>query len=425
MSEEIYEQELNCSHDCSSCSSNCSSRKPDKSQFAEPMNQYSNVKKVIGVVSGKGGVGKSFVTSYLAVLMQRMGYKTAVLDADVTGPSIPMAFGVHKKAQGNELGILPEYTKNGTAIMSVNLLLENEEVPVVWRGPVIAGTVKQFWSQVVWGDIDYMFVDMPPGTGDVPLTVFQSLPVDGIVIVTSPQDLVSMVVAKAVNMAREMDVPVLGLVENYSYVECGCCGEKMYVFGESHIEDTARKFNLPVLGRLPLNPNIAKAVDAGDIESLQGDWLEDVTLVLKELLPAQKTAAEQGNYTLAVTTDENNNVFQHFGHCEKFTLYTFSDGILMAKTVLETDGNGHDAMAGVLAERGVKVLLCGGIGMGAMQALMQADILVVPGLTGDIEVAVAGYLDGVLGTSTEANCSAHDSEDGACGSGCGCSCGCH
>ncbi len=424
MSEEIYEQELNCSHDCSSCSASCSSRKPDKSQFAEPMNQYSNVKKVIGVVSGKGGVGKSFVTSYLAVLMQRMGYKTAVLDADVTGPSIPMAFGVHKKAQGNEMGILPEYTNKGTAIMSVNLLLENEEVPVVWRGPVIAGTVKQFWSQVVWGDVDYMFVDMPPGTGDVPLTVFQSLPVDGIVIVTSPQDLVSMVVAKAVNMAKEMDIPVLGLVENYSYVECGTCGEKMYVFGESHIEDTARKFNLPVLGRLPINPRIAKAVDAGAIEELQGDWLEDVTLVLKELLPAEKTLAEQGNYTIAVTTDENNNVYQHFGHCEKFTLYTMSDGILMAKTVLETDGNGHEAMAGVLAEKGVKVLLCGGIGMGAMQALMQADILVVPGLTGDIEVAVAGFLDGSLGTSTEANCQAHGEGECDCSSA---SCGgcCH
>ena len=424
MSEEIYEQELNCSHDCSSCSASCSSRKPDKSQFAEPMNQYSNVKKVIGVVSGKGGVGKSFVTSYLAVLMQRMGYKTAVLDADVTGPSIPMAFGVHKKAQGNEMGILPEYTNKGTAIMSVNLLLENEEVPVVWRGPVIAGTVKQFWSQVVWGDVDYMFVDMPPGTGDVPLTVFQSLPVDGIVIVTSPQDLVSMVVAKAVNMAKEMDIPVLGLVENYSYVECGTCGEKMYVFGESHIEDTARKFNLPVLGRLPINPRIAKAVDAGAIEELQGDWLEDVTLVLKELLPAEKTLAEQGNYTIAVTTDENNNVYQHFGHCEKFTLYTMSDGILMAKTVLETDGNGHEAMAGVLAEKGVKVLLCGGIGMGAMQALMQADILVVPGLTGDIEVAVAGFLDGSLGTSTEANCQAHGEGECDCSSS---SCGgcCH
>ncbi len=419
MSEEIYEQEVPCSHDCSSCSANCDSRKPDKSQFAEPMNQYSNVKKVIGVVSGKGGVGKSFVTSYLAVLMRRMGYKTAILDADVTGPSVPMAFGVHKKAQGNELGILPEYTKNGTAIMSVNLLLENEEVPVVWRGPVIAGTVKQFWSQVVWGEVDYMFVDMPPGTGDVPLTVFQSLPVDGILIVTSPQDLVSMVVAKAVNMAREMDVPVLGLVENYSYAVCGCCGEKMYVFGESHIEDTARKFNLPVLGRLPLDPGIAKAVDAGEIESLEGDWLEDVALVLKELLPQGAMAAEQGDYKIAVTTDEENNVFGHFGHCERFTLYSMSDGILMAKTALNTDGNGHEAMVQVLVENNVKVLICGGIGRGAMEALLAAGITVIPGMTGDIDVAVAGFLDGSLKESAEPNCSTHDSGDCSCDGGCG------
>ncbi|MGN1084987.1 MAG: P-loop NTPase, partial [Lachnospiraceae bacterium] len=313
----------------------------------------------------------------------------------------------------------PEYTKNGTAIMSVNLLLENEEVPVVWRGPVIAGTVKQFWSQVVWGDVDYMFVDMPPGTGDVPLTVFQSLPLDGILIVTSPQDLVSMVVAKAVNMAREMEIPVLGLVENYSYVECGKCGEKMYVFGESHIEDTARKFNLPVLGRVPVNPRIAKAVDAGDIEGLEGEWLDDVTLVLKELLPAQATAAESGTYTIAVTTDENGNVFQHFGHCEKFTLYNMSDGILMAKTVLNTDGNGHEAMVDVLVENKVKVLLCGGIGMGAMEALLAADILVVPGIEGDIDVAVAGYLDGSLCGSTQPNCRAHEAEDGSCEGTCG------
>lgn len=408
MSEEKYEQEIPCSHDCSNCASACASKKPDKSQFAEPMNAYSKVKKVIGVVSGKGGVGKSFVTSYLAVLMRRMGYKTAILDADMTGPSIPMAFGVHNKAQGNEMGILPEYSKNGTAMMSVNLLLENEEVPVVWRGPVIAGTVKQFWSQVVWGDVDYMFVDMPPGTGDVPLTVFQSLPVDGIVIVTSPQDLVSMVVAKAMNMAKEMDVPVLGLVENYSYVECGKCGEKMYVFGESHIEDTARKFNVPVLGRLPINPNIAKAVDAGAIEDLQGNWLDDVTLVLKELLPEEETAAERGNYTIAVTTDEDGNVFQHFGHCAKFTLYSMSDGIVMAKTVMATDGDGHEAMAKVLADKNVKVLICGGIGMGAMQALMECGILVVPGITGDINVAVQGYLDGSLQTSVTATCGEHD-----------------
>ena len=285
MSEEIYEQELNCSHDCSSCSSNCSSRKPDKSQFAEPMNQYSNVKKVIGVVSGKGGVGKSFVTSYLAVMMQRMGYKTAVLDADVTGPSIPMAFGVHKKAQGNELGILPEYTKNGTAIMSVNLLLENEEVPVVWRGPVIAGTVKQFWSQVVWGDIDYMFVDMPPGTGDVPLTVFQSLPVDGLIIVTSPQDLVSMVVAKAVNMARAMNIPILGLVENYSYLECPDCGKHISVFGGSHADETAEKFALKVLAKIPIDPKIAAAIDSGAVENLTGLWLADAAKEIETQLP--------------------------------------------------------------------------------------------------------------------------------------------
>ncbi|MCH5273555.1 MAG: P-loop NTPase [Lachnospiraceae bacterium] len=420
MSEERYEQEIPCSHDCSSCASNCASRKTDKSQFAEPMNQYSNVKKVIGVVSGKGGVGKSFVTAYLAVLMRRMGYKTAVLDADVTGPSIPMAFGVHKKAQGNELGILPEYTKEGTAIMSVNLLLENEEIPVVWRGPVIAGTVKQFWSQVVWGDVDYMFVDMPPGTGDVPLTVFQSLPVDGVIIVTSPQDLVSMVVAKAVNMAREMEVPVLGLVENYSYVECGHCGEKMYVFGESHIEDTARKFNLPVLGRLPLNPCIAKAVDAGDIEGLEGSWLEDVTLVLKELLPQKASEAEQGTYTIAVATDEQNNIFQHFGKCVKFTLYSMSDGILMAKSVLNTEGNGHEAIVNALAGHKVKVLLCGGIGMEAMEALLAAGVTVIPGMNGDIDVAVEGYLDGSVRSGVEANCGADAFDGGNCSGCAGC-----
>ena len=282
MSEEIYEQELNCSHDCSSCSSNCGSRKPDKSQFAEPMNQYSNVKKVIGVVSGKGGVGKSFVTSYLAVMMQRMGYKTAVLDADITGPSIPMAFGVHKKAQGSELGILPEYTKNGTAIMSVNLLLEDEEVPVVWRGPVIAGTVKQFWSQVVWGDVDYMFVDMPPGTGDVPLTVFQSLPVDGIVIVTSPQDLVSMIVAKAVKMANMMHIPVLGFVENYAYLQCPDCGKKINVFGTSHLDEVAAQFGIPVLARLPIDPAVAEACDNGMMETVNTDALTEAVAAVEK-----------------------------------------------------------------------------------------------------------------------------------------------
>lgn len=265
----------NCTSNCSTCSSNCASRKPSREEMFESTNDYSNVKKVIGVVSGKGGVGKSLITSTLSVLMRRRGYDTAILDADVTGPSIPKAFGVHEKAQADEKGIIPAVTAMGTKLMSVNLLLDSEETPVVWRGPVISGTVKQFWSQVSWGDVDYMFVDMPPGTGDVPLTVFQSIPLDGIIIVTSPQELVSMIVAKAVNMARTMEVPILGLIENYSYYECDNCGTKLSIFGESHVEETAKKYALEVLAKVPISPQIAKAVDAGKIEEIQADWLED------------------------------------------------------------------------------------------------------------------------------------------------------
>ena len=264
MSEELkYEQEGSCSGNCGSCGSSCGSRKPDKNSFLEPMNEYSKVKRVIGIVSGKGGVGKSFVTSYLSVLMNRKGYNTAILDADITGPSIPKAFGMKEMVQANELGIIPAVTKKGIEMISVNLLLDAEDTPVIWRGPVIAGTVKQFWNQVLWGDVDYMFVDMPPGTGDVSLTVFQSLPLDGIIIVTSPQELVSMIVSKAVNMAKMMEVPVLGLVENYSYIQCGTCGEKMSVFGKSHIDEISAKFGIPVLAKLPLDSKIAEAIDAG------------------------------------------------------------------------------------------------------------------------------------------------------------------
>lgn len=269
MSEEVYQQESSCSHDCSSCASSCGSKQPSREDFLVPMNQYSRIRKVIGVVSGKGGVGKSFVTSYLSVLMNRKNYKTAILDADVTGPSIPKAFGLHKLAEANELGLLPVHTKNGIEVMSVNLLLEDEETPVVWRGPVIASTVKQFWSEVVWGDVDFMFVDMPPGTGDVPLTVFQSLPLDGIIVLTSPQELVSMIVGKAVNMAKEMNVPILGLVENYSYVECGNCKEHISVFGKSHIDEISKKYGIPVLAKLPIDPSIAEAIDGGNVEELQ------------------------------------------------------------------------------------------------------------------------------------------------------------
>lgn len=261
-----------CSHDCSSCSANCSSR--EKQSLLEAPNKMSNIKKVIAVVSGKGGVGKSLVTGLLSVLSQRNGYKTAVMDADITGPSIPKMFGIKDKAEGSELGIFPVNSKMGIEVMSLNLLVKNETDPVIWRGPVIAGTVKQFWTDVVWNDVDFMFVDMPPGTGDVPLTVFQSIPIDGIIVVASPQDLVSMIVKKALNMAKMMNIPVLGLVENMSYLECPDCKKKISVFGESHIDETARETGTEVLAKIPINPKLAAACDAGMIELFEGDWLD-------------------------------------------------------------------------------------------------------------------------------------------------------
>ncbi|MBO5077069.1 MAG: Mrp/NBP35 family ATP-binding protein [Clostridia bacterium] len=271
-----------CTHDCSTCGEACASRNAPQ-DLHESLNEYSRVGKVIAVVSGKGGVGKSLVTSLLAVSMQRRGFKAAILDADITGPSIPEAFGLHDKAKGSAAGILPEVTKTGIDVMSVNLLLEDETDPVVWRGPIIAGTVKQFWTDVVWSDVDYMFVDMPPGTGDVPLTVFQSLPVDGIVIVTSPQELVSMIVGKAVKMARLMNIPVLALVENMSYVSCPECGRQIPVFGESKIDAAAEKFGVDIACRIPVEPKLAAAMDKGMIELFEGDWLKAIEDKLEAL----------------------------------------------------------------------------------------------------------------------------------------------
>lgn len=265
-----------CNHNCSECSSECGERSTPES-LLEPCNEMSDVKKVIGVVSGKGGVGKSLVTSLLAVLMQRKGYKTAVLDADITGPSIPKVFGINQKAESDDTGIYPAKSKMGTEIMSINLLLQNEEDPVVWRGPIIAGAVKQFWSDVIWGDVDYMFVDMPPGTGDVPLTVFQSLPVDGIVIVASPQELVGMIVGKAVKMAEMLDIPILGIVENMSYFECPDCGGKHSIFGESHINELAEKYGIDSVSQIPINTKLASACDSGMIELFEGDWLDKLS----------------------------------------------------------------------------------------------------------------------------------------------------
>lgn len=272
-----------CTHNCDTCGQSCPSGQ-DKSSFLEKPNEQSSIKKIIAVVSGKGGVGKSLVTSLLAVNAQRAGYHAAILDADITGPSIPKSFGIHDKAIGTELGILPNQSKLGVDVMSVNLMLESETTPVVWRGPVIAGAVKQFYTDVIWKDVDFMFVDMPPGTGDVPLTVFQSLPVDGIIVVTSPQELVSMIVEKAVNMANMMDIPVLALVENMSYFECPCCGEKTAVFGESKVEETAKRLFIPVTAKLPVNPKLAAAADAGLVELYEGDWLDGVTEMLNKLI---------------------------------------------------------------------------------------------------------------------------------------------
>ena len=263
-----------CNGNCSTCGSDCSDRKAES--LLAKLNPKASVKKVIAVVSGKGGVGKSTVTSLLAVAMARKGKRVGILDADITGPSIPTAFGVTECQGANEDGLYPALTRGGIQVMSINLLLDNSTDPVVWRGPVIAGAVKQFWTDVIWEDVDYMFVDMPPGTGDVPLTVFQSLPVDGIIIVTSPQDLVSMIVSKAVKMANMMHIPVLGFVENYSYLQCPDCGKRLEVFGKSHLDEVAAEFNLPILARLPIDPKVAEAFDAGLMETVDTESLGGV-----------------------------------------------------------------------------------------------------------------------------------------------------
>ena len=262
-----------CSGNCSSCGESCSSREAES--LIVPTGEYNSIKHVIGVVSGKGGVGKSMTTSMLAVLLRRKGYSVGILDADITGPSIPKMYGIHDTAKGSDDGIFPEIAKDGTKIMSVNLLLPNESDPVIWRAPIITSVVTQFWTDVIWGDLDYLFVDMPPGTGDVPLTVFQSLPVNGAVIVTSPQDLVCMIVEKAYKMVRQMNIPVLGIVENYSYLTCPDCGKKISVFGESHIDEVAAELGIPVLGKMPIDPALSEMVENEKFYEVSNEYLAD------------------------------------------------------------------------------------------------------------------------------------------------------
>lgn len=272
-----------CTQSCGTCAEECADRKEEQADFMARLHAMSSVKKVIGIVSGKGGVGKSLVTSLLAVNMARKGYHCAILDADITGPSIPKAFGLKGQVGGTEQGIMPLTSATGIDVMSINLLMENETDPVIWRGPIIGNVVKQFWTDVIWKNIDFMFIDMPPGTGDVPLTVFQSLPVDGIVIVTSPQELVSMIVSKAVNMAKEMHIPILGLVENMSYFRCPDNGKDYKIFGESHIDTIAKNYGLPILAKLPIEPALAEACDAGQIESVNGDWMDTTVDMLGKM----------------------------------------------------------------------------------------------------------------------------------------------
>ncbi len=407
----------NCSQNCGSCSENCSSRKTNPADFREPLNSMSSVKKVIGVVSGKGGVGKSMVTASMAVLMNRKGYRTAVLDADITGPSIPKVFGMTEKAEAHDFGLLPVKSETGIDVMSINLLLENDSAPVIWRGPVIAGTVKQFWADTVWEDVDFMFVDMPPGTGDVPLTVFQSIPLDGIIIVTSPQELVSMIVAKAANMAKLMNIPILGIVENYSYLACPDCGKKINVFGESHIEEIAQEFEMDVLARLPIDPAVAQLCDAGRVEEIDGTLLQPAADKIEALLSDKND--EPKVRRIAVTT-EGEEIFQHFGKCKAFTLFDVKGTEIIAKDVLDPDGSGHSALAGILKDNQVDVLICGGIGQGAKDALAAIGVELVAGASGNIDKAVADYLNGTLKHNADFTCNHHHEHGGHdCGHTCG------
>jgi len=420
-----------CNENCGSCSDDCDERKEEKFDFAAKLNEQSSVKKVIGIVSGKGGVGKSLVTSMLAAAMNRRGHATAILDADITGPSIPKAFGLKEKAKGSEDGIFPVVTQNGIRIMSINLLLENESDPVLWRGPILASTVKQFWTDVIWSDVDFMFIDMPPGTGDVALTVFQSIPVDGIIIVTSPQELVSMIVSKAVNMANMMNIPIIGLIENMSYFECPDCGKQHRIFGDSHVDAVAQKYHLNVLAHLPVDPRIAAACDEGLIELFTVDWLDSVAEKLEDNAVNQagasaatddKSQARQNNrqneipvkdggknMKIAVAS-ENEKVCEHFGHCESFAIFDTEKDLIVKSESIPNPGHKPGFLPVFLHDMGVNVIIAGGMGGGAIEIFDEKGIEVVTGARGDVKAAAAAYLSGSL-VSSGSVCHEHQHHD--------------
>ena len=365
------------------------------SQIIDLKNEGS-VKRVIGVVSGKGGVGKSFVTSRLASVFAKKGYTSAVLDADITGPSIPRCFGLKDKAEANENGIQPALSKGGIQVMSVNLLLDDESVPVVWRGPIIAGTVKQFWSEVDWKDVEYMFVDMPPGTGDVPLTVFQSLPVDGIIIVTSPSELVSMIVEKAVNMANAMEIPVLGIVENYSYIKCPDCGKLIYPFGEGKTDDVGLKYGIPVLSRLPMDSRIASAMDNGLVEDLDMDVLGETADTIEFLLRNVDHSIDSDDYgethKLAIALDENEKMVGKLAAAVKFVIADTKGRKVLDRNYLEVK-SAEEAVAS-LKSAGVDTIISNGVDKKLRNLLSVSGIEIIPILKSPVEDVIANFLDG-------------------------------
>lgn len=392
----------NCNQNCSSCSDDCTERKEPKTDFSEKPHELSNIKKVIGIVSGKGGVGKSLVTSMLAVTMNRMGYHSAILDADVTGPSIPKAFGIKEKATGSEFGLFPIKSKTGIDIMSINLLLENDTDPVVWRGPIIGNTVKQFWTDVIWSDVDFMFIDMPPGTGDVPLTVFQSIAVDGIIIVTSPQELVSMIVSKAVKMAEMMNIPIIGLVENMSYFKCPDNDKEYKIFGDSHIEEITKKHNLEVLAKLPIDPKISAVCDRGLIELFDGNWLDPVAEILEKM--------EEKEMIKIAVASENGMVTEHFGHCESFIIFEVENNQIIKNETIPNPGHKPGFLPNYLNDMGVNVIISGGMGGGAIEIFNEKGIEVITGASGDAKAAATSYLQGAL-KSTGSVCHEHQHHD--------------
>lgn len=401
----------NCNQSCGSCSEDCDERK--EVDFKEKPNELSHIKKVIGIVSGKGGVGKSLVTSMLAVAMNRNGHSTAILDADITGPSIPKAFGLDRKASGSERGVIPVKSKTGIDIMSINLLLENDTDPVVWRGPIIANTVKQFWTDVIWGNVDYMFIDMPPGTGDVPLTVFQSIPIDGVIIVTSPQELVAMIVSKAVKMAEMMNIPILGIVENMSYFKCPDCDKEYKIFGESNIEEIAKNHGIKVISKFPIDPKIAMSCDKGLIELYTNDWLDNITETLEKLNDEQNSENSEnigGNKMKIAVASENGMVTEHFGHCEEFMIFDTENNKIVKSETIPNPGHKPGFLPNFLNDMGVKVIISGGMGGGAIEIFNEKDIEVITGAKGNAEVVVNSYLKGEL-KSTGSVCHEHQHHD--------------